>query len=208
MRLVRVVGRAVEELAGELVPRQPPVADELAQGVLGADTEEVVELVDEVSGLGVVDERLGGCEAGLIARELLLRRKAKTIVVAAPPSVLEQWKGELEDNRSSRWDASSGLPPCRHRRSSLIPGPSLRCSMPTKRITSGRGLTDLDEAPPKNRTAARFLGDLDQYAGRIVSMAEQDGSDIGDAMRVLRQNLATALRQAKRASNQSTGGPH
>ena len=36
-------------------------------------------------------------EAGLIARELLLRRKAKTIVVAAPPSVLDQWKGELED---------------------------------------------------------------------------------------------------------------
>ena len=36
-------------------------------------------------------------EAGLIARELLLRRKANTIVVAAPPSVLEQWKGELEE---------------------------------------------------------------------------------------------------------------
>ena len=36
-------------------------------------------------------------EAGLIARELLLRKKAKTIVVASPPSVLEQWKGELED---------------------------------------------------------------------------------------------------------------
>jgi superfamily II DNA or RNA helicase/vacuolar-type H+-ATPase subunit H len=36
-------------------------------------------------------------EAGLIARELLLRRKAKTIVVAAPPSVLEQWKAELEE---------------------------------------------------------------------------------------------------------------
>jgi len=31
-------------------------------------------------------------EAGLIARELLLRKKAKTLVVAAPPSVLEQWK--------------------------------------------------------------------------------------------------------------------
>ena len=39
-------------------------------------------------------------EAGLIARELLLRRKAKSIVVAAPPSVLEQWKGELEDRFS------------------------------------------------------------------------------------------------------------
>lgn len=36
-------------------------------------------------------------EAGLIARELLLRKKAKTIVVSTPPSVLEQWKGELED---------------------------------------------------------------------------------------------------------------
>ena len=36
-------------------------------------------------------------EAGLIARELLLRRKAKIIVVAAPPSMLEQWKGEMED---------------------------------------------------------------------------------------------------------------
>jgi superfamily II DNA or RNA helicase len=36
-------------------------------------------------------------EAGLIARELLLRRKAKTVVVAAPPSMLEQWKAELEE---------------------------------------------------------------------------------------------------------------
>ena len=36
-------------------------------------------------------------EAGLIARELLLRKKAKTIVIATPPSVLEQWKAELEE---------------------------------------------------------------------------------------------------------------
>lgn len=36
-------------------------------------------------------------EAGLIARELLLRRKAKSIVVAAPASVLEQWKAELDE---------------------------------------------------------------------------------------------------------------
>ena len=35
-------------------------------------------------------------EAGLIARELLLRKKVKTIVVATPPSVLEQWSAELE----------------------------------------------------------------------------------------------------------------
>ena len=36
-------------------------------------------------------------EASLIARELLLRKKAKTIVFATPPSVLEQWKAELEE---------------------------------------------------------------------------------------------------------------
>ena len=36
-------------------------------------------------------------EAGLIAQELLLRKKVKTIVVAVPPSVLEQWKAELEE---------------------------------------------------------------------------------------------------------------
>ena len=36
-------------------------------------------------------------EAGLIAQELLLRRKAKSVVVAAPPSMLEQWRAELEE---------------------------------------------------------------------------------------------------------------
>ena len=36
-------------------------------------------------------------EAGLIARELLLRKKVKQIVVSAPPSVLVQWKAELEE---------------------------------------------------------------------------------------------------------------
>jgi superfamily II DNA or RNA helicase len=35
-------------------------------------------------------------EAGLIARELLLRRKITTIVVVAPPSMLPQWRDELE----------------------------------------------------------------------------------------------------------------
>ncbi|MGH7552349.1 MAG: DISARM system SNF2-like helicase DrmD, partial [Longimicrobiales bacterium] len=35
-------------------------------------------------------------EAGLIARELLLRRKVRDIVVACPPSMLFQWRDELE----------------------------------------------------------------------------------------------------------------
>jgi ERCC4-related helicase len=35
-------------------------------------------------------------EAGLIARELLMRKKVREIVVACPPSMLLQWKEELE----------------------------------------------------------------------------------------------------------------
>jgi SNF2 family DNA or RNA helicase len=35
-------------------------------------------------------------EAGLIARELLLRKKAREIVVCCPPSMLYQWQDELE----------------------------------------------------------------------------------------------------------------
>ena len=35
-------------------------------------------------------------EAGLIARELLLRKRISEIVVSAPPSMLDQWKEELE----------------------------------------------------------------------------------------------------------------
>src|SRR3954452_805869 len=35
-------------------------------------------------------------EAGLIARELLLRKKAREVVVCCPPSMLLQWKEELE----------------------------------------------------------------------------------------------------------------
>jgi SNF2 family DNA or RNA helicase len=35
-------------------------------------------------------------EAGLIARELLLRKKVKEIIVSCPPSMLLQWKEELE----------------------------------------------------------------------------------------------------------------
>ncbi len=93
MRLLRVVSGAVEELAGELVPRQPPVADELAQGVLGADTEPVVELVDEVSGFRVVDERLAGCDEGAGAEEADAGERPQAVFVEV---------GELVEGVSSR----------------------------------------------------------------------------------------------------------
>ena len=43
-------------------------------------------------------------EAGLIARELLLRKKVQTIVVAAPASVLEQWRAEMEERFGLRFE--------------------------------------------------------------------------------------------------------
>jgi SNF2 family DNA or RNA helicase len=36
-------------------------------------------------------------EAGLIARELLLRKKAREMIVSCPPSMIYQWKDELEN---------------------------------------------------------------------------------------------------------------
>ncbi len=35
-------------------------------------------------------------EAGLVTRELLLRKRVDFIVIAAPPSMTIQWKDELE----------------------------------------------------------------------------------------------------------------
>ncbi|HWR35066.1 MAG TPA: SNF2-related protein [Clostridia bacterium] len=43
-------------------------------------------------------------EAGLIARELLMRKKVREIVVAAPPSMLLQWKEELEARFGLRFE--------------------------------------------------------------------------------------------------------
>jgi hypothetical protein len=41
-------------------------------------------------------------EAGLIARELLLRRKVRDIVVACPPSMVPQWHEEMEQRFAQR----------------------------------------------------------------------------------------------------------
>ncbi len=43
-------------------------------------------------------------EAGLVARELLLRRRADFIVIAAPPSMTIQWKDELESKFGLAFD--------------------------------------------------------------------------------------------------------
>src|SRR5947209_3642090 len=43
-------------------------------------------------------------EAGLIARELLIRKKVREIVVSCPPSMLYQWQEELENRFGLRFE--------------------------------------------------------------------------------------------------------
>ena len=48
-------------------------------------------------------------EAGLIARELLLRRKVSDIVVCCPASMLLQWREEMESGSASSFRSSTEL---------------------------------------------------------------------------------------------------
>ena len=43
-------------------------------------------------------------EAGLVARELLLRRRIDLIVISAPPAMIVQWKDELESKFGLTFD--------------------------------------------------------------------------------------------------------
>ena len=47
-------------------------------------------------------------EAGLIARELLLRKKAREIIVSCPPSMLLQWQDEMENRFGLVFETSYG----------------------------------------------------------------------------------------------------
>jgi len=75
-------------------------------------------------------------EAGLIARELLMRKKVREIVVACPPSMLLQWREELEARFGLQFEigaelglSSSGVktrpPKAAHRPATpALPGPA------------------------------------------------------------------------------------
>jgi len=43
-------------------------------------------------------------EAGLIARELLMRKRVRDIIVSCPPSMLLQWKEELDARFGLRFE--------------------------------------------------------------------------------------------------------
>ena len=53
----------------------------------------------------------------------------------------------------------------------------------------------LDEIPSEERTTANFERVLDGYCEVFVKLAEEEGKDIRDKMRLLREVLITAKRQ-------------
>ena len=55
LRLAGAIGGAIQELTGNLVAGQLAFLDQLAQGILGADVEQVVQLLAELTSGSVVD---------------------------------------------------------------------------------------------------------------------------------------------------------
>jgi SNF2 family DNA or RNA helicase len=102
-------------------------------------------------------------EAGLIARELLLRKKAKTIVVATPPSVLEQWRAELRGALWPRFRAA---------------GPVLRASSKHK---EGRRREDAPEVPARLPPRPSHMPRLPDCApsGAAKTRAQQNRNRFG-----------------------------
>ena len=56
-------------LAGNFLAGQLALLDELAQGILGADVKQVVQLLAELSRWRIADQRCGGGEQGADGRE-------------------------------------------------------------------------------------------------------------------------------------------
>ena len=75
-----------------------PARSEVApQGRRFDDTQKQHALVLVASGMSRVQVGLGKTiEAGVVLRELMMRQKVRRVVVACPPSVVLQWRDELE----------------------------------------------------------------------------------------------------------------
>ena len=69
LRLAGAVGGAIQKLAGNFLAGQLALLDELAQGILGADVKQVVQLLAELSRWRIADQRCGGGEQGAGGRE-------------------------------------------------------------------------------------------------------------------------------------------
>ena len=64
LRLAGAVGGAIQKLAGQFLAGQLALLDELAQGILGADVKQVVQLLTELSRWRIADQTLRWWRAG------------------------------------------------------------------------------------------------------------------------------------------------
>ena len=81
LRLAGAVGGAIEEAAGEAVADQLAILDQLAQDILSADVEPVVQLLAELSGRRSGDHRCGGGEQGAGAAEAYAAERPQPVLV-------------------------------------------------------------------------------------------------------------------------------
>ena len=81
LRLAGPVGGAIQELAGNFLAGQLALLDELAQGILSADVEQVVQLLAELSRWRIADHRRGGGEQGAGGREPHVAERPQPVLV-------------------------------------------------------------------------------------------------------------------------------
>ena len=81
LRLAGTVGGTIQEPAGKFLAGQLVFLDELAQDILGADVKQVVQLLAEMSGWRIADQRCGGGEQGAGDREPHVAERPQSMVV-------------------------------------------------------------------------------------------------------------------------------
>ena len=81
LRFAGPVGGAIQELAGKFLPGQLALLDQLAQGILGANLQPVVQLLVELSRWRSADQRRGGGEQSAGDRESHVMERPQPVFV-------------------------------------------------------------------------------------------------------------------------------
>ena len=116
-------------------------------------------------------------EAGLIVRELLLRRRIEMIVVAAPASMLLQWQDELAQKVRPRLHDRRSRAPVGDQTDAGIFGQSMERGLALHRLAQRLVRRDLYGRPP-GLTLAVPPG-LDAHSGRGASRGTIFGNSLG-----------------------------
>ena len=110
-------------------------------------------------------------EAGLIARELLLRRRIDRIVVACPPSMLEQWRDEMEARFGLTFTILDRVLCGAH-----APGARVFRESPGRRIPGSWCPTAFSSTRPTQRGLRDWLGEFAAQSLLILDEAHHFGA--------------------------------